>query len=304
MPSPEEIIVESREGGSGGTGSAIGEEIRSKEFQDINDLKNLGSGASNQGPLILELKEEEDTKQNEIVPGDGQVQEVCLNPEDHPSRSYQYPRNEAEDYFTDFVKKRDEDLSITLVVAGLFSAVTSAFIVYIHPQLQPDSNEETAGLLRVILYQMDNATFGGSIPKVPRWTGPPRTTVATQVLLYLSLAATLGSVLFAILAKQLLNLYALAGSWGSNVEHGRSQQRRLKWFTVGLHVVVLALSLLLQLALLLLSCALSVYLWNINTVVASVVLTVTLCAVPIYSSFGILALANLGLSHFRPSSGG
>ncbi|KAF9777357.1 hypothetical protein BJ322DRAFT_661720 [Thelephora terrestris] len=38
-----------------------------------------------------------------------------------------------------FIGKYDEDLGNTLIFAGLFSAVTSAFIAQVQPQLQPDS---------------------------------------------------------------------------------------------------------------------------------------------------------------------
>ena len=83
--------------------------------------------------------------------------------------------------------------------------MTSAFIIYIYPQLQTDSNDETAALLRVLLYKVANTTFGGGVPKVPARTGPPRTVVAALVLLSLGLAAGMTTVLLAILVKQLLN---------------------------------------------------------------------------------------------------
>ena len=59
-----------------------------------------------------------------------------------------------------------------------------------------------------------NTTFGGEVPKVPQWTGPPLATVATQAPLYLSLMATLASALLVILIEQLLSLYTLADTWG------------------------------------------------------------------------------------------
>lgn len=157
-------------------------------------------------------------------------------------------------------------------------------------------------MLRVLLYKMDNTTFGDEIPEIPRWAGPPSTIIATQALLFLSLSATLASVLFAILAKQLLDLYALAGSPGSDIEQGQVvHHSRLRWFTLSLHLLLLALSSMVQAALMLSSCALSVYLWNINIVIAVIVLVAASCALPFYFSFGILALTNIGLSHIRAS---
>lgn len=178
--------------------------------------------------------------------------------------------------------------------------MASAFIIYIHPQLQQDPNEESAALLRVLVYAANRTAFGGDVPQVPTWTGPPPTVIAALILLYLGLAATMASVLFAILAKQLLNIYASVGVSGSDVESGQSQQRRQKWFAVILHVAVLLLSGLLQLSLLFDSCALTVYLWEINRRVASLVLVLALGTFPMYVLFLILGSANIGFSHFRP----
>ena len=55
----------------------------------------------------------------------------------------------------------------------MFSAVTSAFIIEVDPQLQPDSGDETAALLRVLIYKMDNTAFGNDVPALPEWNGPP-----------------------------------------------------------------------------------------------------------------------------------
>ena len=165
--------------------------------------------------------------------------------------------------------------------AGLFSAVTSAFIIEVNSELQPDPNEETAALLRVIIHKMDNTTFGGNVPAVPQWTGPPHMVVRVQAILFASLAASLLSAFLAMLGKQWLNRYASADVRGSVIERGQNRQRKLDgivtWY---FDHVMQSLPLMLQVALLLLGCALSRYLWGINTTVASVVIGVT--------SFGIL----------------
>ncbi|KAF9644475.1 hypothetical protein BDM02DRAFT_3079018, partial [Thelephora ganbajun] len=122
--------------------------------------------------------------------------------EDHRARFYEHYRKEAEEYDKEFMKKHDEDLNTTLIFAGLFSAVASAFTVQIQSRLQPDPNEETAALLRVFIHKVDNTTFGGDVPALPQWTGPPRTIVHVQSVLYASLAASLLSAFLAILGKQ------------------------------------------------------------------------------------------------------
>ena len=162
--------------------------------------------------------------------------------------------------------------------------MTSAFIVDINQQLQPDPNEETAALLRVLIHKFDNTTFGGSTPTVPVWPGPSRTVVQVQSILFSSLAASLFSALLAMLGKQWLNRYIYVDVRGSAIE--RSQHRQLKingivkWY---FEYVMGSLPVMLQFSLLLLGCALSQYLWTMDSTVAAVVLGTT--------SFGVLAYA-------------
>jgi hypothetical protein len=166
--------------------------------------------------------------------------------------------------------------------AGLFSAVTSAFIIQVHPQLQQDPNDVTAALLRVLIYTMNNTAVDG-IPTAPPWTGPPLSLVQVQALLYASLAASLLSALLAMLGKQWLNRYASIEMRGSAIE--RSQNRQLKLngiFAWCFDYVMESLPLMLQIALLLLGCALSKYLQDINVTIASVVLGVTTFGLTLY----------------------
>jgi len=205
-------------------------------------------------------------------------------------------RDGAGESAANFVKRRDEDLNVTIIVAGLISAVATAFIVYVQPQLQMDRTVESAELLRVLIYQTNNTAFGGQIPEGPKpWTGPPSTVISALVLLYLSLASAMGSVLLAILVKQLLNLYTFASISESDIENGQSQQ--LRWFTVNLHVVVLLLSIMVQLSLLFLNWAGTIYVWNTNRTIGLVILCATAGILPVYLTFVTLAVVNLGLLH-------
>ena len=159
--------------------------------------------------------------------------------------------------------------------------MASAFIIVVHSKFRPNPTEETNALLRVIIYKMDDTASGGQVPTIPRWTGPPRMIVQVQAILLASLSASLFSAFLAILAKQWLNLCTPVDMRGTIVE--RSQYRQLKlggiitWY---FDRVMKLLPLTLQTAFLLLGCALSRYLWEINTTVASVFLGVT--------SFGVL----------------
>ena len=162
--------------------------------------------------------------------------------------------------------------------------MTSAFIIQVHPQLQSDPNEETAALLRVLIHKIDNTTFGDNVPAVPQWSGPPRIMVQVQAILYASLAASLFSAFLAMLGKQWLNRYASIDVRGSAIERYQNRQRKLDGIVTWYFGYVMeSLPLMLQFALLLLGCALSLYLWGINTTIALVVLGVTSFGVVFYA---------------------
>ena len=167
--------------------------------------------------------------------------------------------------------------------AGLFSAVTSAFIIEVNSQLQPDPNDETAALLRVLIYKIDNTTFGNEVPTLPQWTGPLHTVVQVQAILFASLAASLLSALLAMLGKQWLNRYVSTDMRGTAIERSQNRQHKLSgivsWY---FDYVMESLPLMLQIALLLLGGALSRYLWEINITIASVVIGVTSVGVIFY----------------------
>ena len=161
--------------------------------------------------------------------------------------------------------------------------MTSAFIIEVNSELKPDPNEETAALLHVLIYKTDNASFGGDVPVVPQWTGPQPMVVHVQAILFASLAASLFSAFLTMLGKQWLNRYASADVRGSAIERSQNRQRKLDgivtWY---FDHVMQSLPLMLQVALLLLGCALSRYLWEINITVASVVIGVTSLGVLFY----------------------
>ena len=185
--------------------------------------------------------------------------------------------------------------------AGLFSAVASAFVVLVHSQLQPDPNEDTAALLRVIIYKMDNTTFGGSTPTVPQWSGPPRTIVQVQAILYASLATALFSAFLAMLGKQWLNRYVSTDMRGSAIDRSQNRQRKLdgivSWY---FDYVMESLPVMLQFALLLLGCALSLYLWGIDMTVALVVLGITSFGVIFYACIVVAGTASVSCPYQTP----
>jgi len=210
-------------------------------------------------------------------------------------------QREVGDYDRDFMKKYDKDLNGTLIFvsifciyidrdihlvslggqAGLFSAVTSAFLIDIQSKLEPDFQEMSYDLLKIIA----NASLG-NVPTAadaafPEWDGPKPTIVHVQAILYSSLAASLLAAFIAVLGKQWLNRYARVDMRGSVIDRSRARQRKMDGtVTWGFDFVMECLPLILQAALLLLGYALSEYLYFINKVVAGVVIG--------FAGFGLL----------------
>ncbi|KAJ7641236.1 hypothetical protein FB45DRAFT_676657, partial [Roridomyces roridus] len=129
--------------------------------------------------------------------------------------------------------------------AGLFSAVSSAFIIQIQPQLSFDT--------------------------------PSIKVIVAQSMLYISLFTTLLAALLAVLGKQWIMSYQAAGSRGTMEARGLERQRKLdgllRW---KFDVVLQMFPVLLQIAMGLFSTALAIYLWTVHPYVAIVVLTLTL----------------------------
>ena len=86
-----------------------------------------------------------------------------------------------------------------------------------------------------------------------------------------------------MLGKQWLNRYASIDMRGSTIERSQNRQRKLDgivtWY---FDHVMEALPLMLQVALLLLGCALSEYLWGTSVIIAAVILTVTVFGAGFY----------------------
>jgi len=163
----------------------------------------------------------------------------------------------------------------------LFSAVTSAFIIDVQKKLEPDFQEMSYELLKIVA----SASLG-NIPTdndaaFPQWNGPDPTIVHVQAILYSTLATALLAAFVAMLGKQWLNRYARVEMRGSVIDRSRHRQRKMNGMvTWHFDLVMEGLPLMLQAALLLLGYALSEYLYSINRTVASVIIG--------FTSFGLL----------------
>ena len=186
--------------------------------------------------------------------------------------------------------------------AGLFSAVSSAFIIDVQSKLEPDPNDTTAAYLRILIHTMNNSLFPDADPSSAAWTGPPHGIVAAQSLLYASLTTSLFAAFLAMLGKQWVNRY-LRNRGGSAADKSRDRQRKLdgfeKWH---FHLAIESLPAMLQFALLLLGCALSMYLWTISRTVAGVVVAVTLFGVTSYVFLTLAATLHYNCPYQTPPS--
>ncbi|KAJ6589414.1 hypothetical protein B0H19DRAFT_922767, partial [Mycena capillaripes] len=104
----------------------------------------------------------------------------------------------ADEHDREFQQKYSTDLDTTLIFAGLFSAVSSAFIIQIQTQFTPDDVQVPLIIL-----------------------------VAVQSLLYISLFTTLLAAFLAVLGKQWIMHYQAAGSRGTIEQRGLERQRKL-----------------------------------------------------------------------------
>ena len=186
--------------------------------------------------------------------------------------------------------------------AGLFSAVSSAFITSVQSKLEPDPNEMTAAYMQILIHTMNNTLFPDADPSSVTWTGPPPKIVAVQSLLYASLATSLFAAFLAMLGKQWVNRY-IRNRGGSAADKSRDRQRKLdglkRWH---FHLAIEGLPVLLQFALLLLGCALSLYLWTISRTVAGVILAFTLFGVTSYIFFTLVAILYYNCPYQTPPS--
>ncbi|KAF9789628.1 hypothetical protein BJ322DRAFT_547425 [Thelephora terrestris] len=117
------------------------------------------------------------------------------------------------------VRKRNDELNILLVIVGLLAATITAFIVYLQPQLQENSIDDTAALLRILLYNANQSIFTGQpVPELPTWPGAPIILTIAQIILYACLAGTLMCGMYAMLIKFLTDSNALG--WKNRIVDG------------------------------------------------------------------------------------
>ena len=160
--------------------------------------------------------------------------------------------------------------------AGLFSGLASGFIAAIGTGLRPDYTQMSYNVLTIIANAtLHNIPPGQGTP-FPQWRGPDPTLVNVQAMLFSSLAVSLFAAFVAMLGKQWLNRYSQIDMRGSLIDRSRDQQRKIDGMaTWGFKFIMESLPVMLQVALLLFSCALSQYLLTVDSLIARVVVGFT-----------------------------
>ncbi|KAJ6523437.1 hypothetical protein DFH09DRAFT_198643, partial [Mycena vulgaris] len=117
----------------------------------------------------------------------------------------------ADEHDKEFLEKYSTDLDTCLIFAGLFSAVSSAFIIQIQPALQPDPDVMNQALMRLLIHIVNSSVFSDLDTIIPASPAPSALVVVAQSLLYVSLSCTLLAALLAVRGKQWLMHYSAAG---------------------------------------------------------------------------------------------
>ena len=165
-----------------------------------------------------------------------------------------------------------------IVQAGLFSAVSSAFIVNMQSSLSPSASDTTNAVLMILVNKIDNNTFPAQEATLPVWTGPSNTTVWIQTLAYASLSSSLLGAFGAMLAKQWLGHFKTSrfGRGGALRERCQTRQKKFDGLEAWHFSTVLAtLPIFLQLSLFFFGVALAANIWTMQHTVASVIMATT-----------------------------
>ena len=161
--------------------------------------------------------------------------------------------------------------------AGLFSAVSSAFIVNMQSSLSPSDSDTTIAILKILVNKIDNNTFPAQEATLPVWTGPSTTTIWIQTLAYASLSSSLLAAFGAMLAKQWLGHFKTS-RFGRGALHERCQRRQQKFDgleTWHFSTILATLPIFLQLSLFFFGVALAANIWALQHTVASVIMVTT-----------------------------
>lgn len=181
---------------------------------------------------------------------------------------------------SEFLERYNGDIDIIPTFAGLFSAVTTSFII----ASQPNSEDTTNALMTQLILLVANGTSAPQSITLPQPAGYSSSNVWAQSLAYASLLLSLFAAFGAILGKQWLGYYkSNRYGHGSMEERGRRRQQKMEalrtWY---FDAVVQSFPALLQLSLFLFGASLSINMWSQQQTIARVIICITLFGVTLY----------------------
>ncbi|KAG2139293.1 hypothetical protein DEU56DRAFT_325785, partial [Suillus clintonianus] len=143
---------------------------------------------------------------------------------DHRSRFWGVYKRVAEEHDGEFLERYTSDMDIVLVFSGLFSAVSTSFIVAMESNLSPDPNDTTHALLaQLVQIGLGNLAEASSAP-ASTWS-PSATTIWIQMIAYASLSMSLLAAFGAVLGKQWLGYYK-SNRYGRGSQEERGKRRQ------------------------------------------------------------------------------
>ncbi|KAJ7110276.1 hypothetical protein C8R43DRAFT_904489, partial [Mycena crocata] len=167
------------------------------------------------------------------------------------------------------LRQWNQSLDTMLIVATLFSAVVTAFVIETLQDLGPSAQDLTNDLLLGVIHAINNPQSNTSQPNVKpvEFVASPNN-VLVNGLWFTSLACALGDAAIAMLIKQWLNAYS-AGLPASHQLRSRMRQHRfnalIRWKTpeiIGFLPFALSVCVMLFLA------GLSILLFSLNNTIA------------------------------------
>ncbi|KAG1795008.1 hypothetical protein EV424DRAFT_1334980, partial [Suillus variegatus] len=123
---------------------------------------------------------------------------------DEQSHFWRVYKRVAEEHDNEFLDRYTSDMNILLIFSGLFSAVSTSFIVAMESNLSPDPSDTTNALLKqLVQIGLGNLTEAGSAPVDPAsgWS-PTAPTLWIQTIAYGSLSMSLLAAFGAVLGMQ------------------------------------------------------------------------------------------------------
>ena len=232
---------------------------------------------------------------------------------DTPSRFWSACENKVKQYDNEWLNRHNSDMDVLLIFvratlfsspwiiqlkryftwfqAGLFSAVSAAFIVNMESSLTTNPSDTTNALLKMLINTMKNGTFSEQDASLPVWPGPTPTDIWVQTLAYTSLSTSLLAAFGAGMAKRWLAYFKISRFEECYSAEQRCKRRQQK--VNGLKVwhfstVIATFPILLQLSLFFFGIALAAHIWTQQHTVASVIIGTTTLGVVFYL-FAVLA---------------